>query len=320
MDRLDAMKVFVAALDQGSLAGAGRVLTRSPAAVSRAIAFLESHVGSPLLHRNTRAMRLSDTGENYAKVCRRILVDLHEADQLATAERSTPHGLLTLSASPFDGEEILQPIVDAFLLAFPTVSVRLEFLDRQVNPVDDGVDLALRVGNLPDSALVAIKVASNVRRVIAATPRYLAQHPPINELADLARHKVVATAHFGLDSWSFPPTASSAIGRTVTFTPRIVVNSVRAAIASAMDGIGVTRLYDYQIADQIRANELRIVLAQAEHAPIPVNLVAQSSRLSVPKVRAFVDFALPRLRKTFSGKVTEGCVVRSQDAKGCEAA
>src|SRR5579859_6860273 len=180
MDRIEAMTVFIAALDEGSLAGAGRRLGKSPAAVSRAIAFLENHVGAELLHRTTRSLRLSEAGERYAAACRRVLTDLEEADIIAASERTAPRGLLTITASPTSGEEILRPIIDAFLDEFPAVSVRLLLLDRPVNLIDEGIDLALRIAHLADSTLIAIRVGE-VRRVVVASPRYLATHPRIVE-------------------------------------------------------------------------------------------------------------------------------------------
>jgi DNA-binding transcriptional LysR family regulator len=293
------MKVFVAALDEGSLAGAARRLRRSPAAVSRAIAFLEAHVGTELLHRTTRTIRLSEAGERYAPACRRVLADLEEAELQAAGEGGAPHGTLTLSGPPIAGEEILRPMVDAFLRAYPAVSVRMMLVDRHVNLLDEGVDVALRVAHLPDSALVAVKVGDDVRRVVAAAPRYLAANPRIETPADLARHQIVAMANFGLDSWTFPPAPGSAVSRTVHFTPRVLVNTVRAAIASSVDGLGVTRLYSYHLADKVRDGALEIVLQGDEPEPQPVHLVAQPSRLAVPKVRAFIDFAVPRLRTEF---------------------
>lgn len=300
MDRIDAMKVFVTALDEGSLAGAARRLGRSPAAVSRALAFLENHVGVELLHRTTRTIRLSEAGERYAAACRRVLADLEEADLHAAGERSAPHGVLTVSGPPIAGEEILRPIVDAFLRTYPAVSVNLLLLDRHVNLIDEGVDVALRVANLPDSSLIAVKVGADVRRVVAASPRYLAGHPRIEDPGDLARHQIVAMANFGLDSWTFPPAPGSAVPRTVSFTPRLLVNSVRAALAAAVEGVGVTRLYSYHLADRVRDGDLRIVLAHAEHEPLPAHLIVQPFRASVPKVRAFIDFAAPRLRAEFA--------------------
>jgi DNA-binding transcriptional LysR family regulator len=299
MDRIDAMKVFVAALDEGSLAGASRSTGRSPAAVSRAIAFLEAHVGVPLLHRTTRSLKLSEAGERYAVACRKVLADLEEADRSAAGERSVPHGTLTITATVFAGVEILRPIVDAYMDAFPTVSVRLHLLERAVNLIDEGMDLALRITHLPDSTLVAHRIGE-VRRVVVAAPRYLAAHPRIGEPADLAKHQVIAMRHMGPESWSFPPLGGSSVPRAVAFTPRLVVNNVRAAIASAVDGHGVTRLLSYHVAPEIRQGQLQVVLADAEPPPIPVHLVAPYGRLSVPKVRAFVDFALPRLRTRFA--------------------
>ncbi len=299
MDRIDAMRVFVAALDEGSLAGAGRKLGRSPAAVSRAIMFLEQHVGTQLLHRTTRSIRLSEAGERYAVACRRMLTDLEEADMLAAGERSAPRGTLTLTAPVAGGEDILRPILDAFMDAVPTVRVRLFLMDRPTNLIEEGIDVALRFAHLQDSTLVAIKVGE-VRRIVAAAPRYLASHPRIDEPADLAQHQIVAMTHFGLDSWSFPPLEHSAIPRTVQFAPRLVVNSVRGAVASAVEGHGVTRLFSYHIAEHLEDGSLRVILEKDEHAPLPVHLVTPHGRLSVPKVRAFVDFTIPRLKAHFA--------------------
>lgn len=299
MDRIDAMKVFVAALDEGSLARAGRKLGRSPAAVSRAVAFLEGHVGVQLLHRTTRLIKLSEAGERYAAACRRMLTDLEEADILAAGERSAPRGTLTLTAPVVSGEEVLRPILDAFLDAYPTVSAKLYLLDRPVNLIDEGIDVALRVAHLPDSSMIAVRVGE-VRRIIAAAPSYLAKHPRIDEPRDLAKQQIIAMSHFGVDSWSFPPADSSTIPRTVHFTPRFIVNSVRAAVASAVEGRGVTRLFSYQVAEHVRGGRLQIVLSSDEHAPLPVHVVTPEGRLSVPKVRAFVDFVVPRLRTQFA--------------------
>lgn len=300
MDRIEAMRVFIAALDEGSLAGAGRRLGRSPAAVTRAIDFLEAHVGVQLLHRTTRSIRVSEAGTRYAAACRRILADLQEADILAAGERAAPRGLLTLTAPVLGGEAILRPIVDAFLDAFPAVSARLYLLDRPVSLIEEGIDVALRIAHLPDSSLVAVRVGE-VRRIVTAAPTYLAAHPRIDEPADLAEHRIIAMTHFGTDSWTFPALAGGA-PRKVTFTPRLVVNSVAGAVQSAAAGHGVTRLFSYQVAEQVAADGLRILLANAEPPPLPVQLVMPEGRLAVPKVRSFVDFALPRLRAAFAGR------------------
>jgi DNA-binding transcriptional LysR family regulator len=299
VDRLDAMKVFVTALDEGSLAGAGRKLRRSPAAVSRAIAFLEEHVGTELLHRTTRSIKLSEAGERYAAACRRVLIDLEEADIMAAGERSSPRGTLTVTATAFAGETILSSIIDAFLEAYPAVSVRLYLLDRFVNLIDEGIDVALRIAHLADSSLMATRVGE-VRRVVAAAPRYLTQNPRITEPADLAKHQIITFADLGINSWSFPPVNGSSIPHMVNFTPRLIVNSIRGAIVPAVNGRGVTRVLSYHIPQEVREGSLEIVLKDHEPPPLPVHLIAPHGRLSVPKVRAFVDMAIPRLRSHFA--------------------
>jgi DNA-binding transcriptional LysR family regulator len=313
MDRIDAMKVFVSAVDEGSLAGAGRRLGKSPAAVSRAIAFLEAHVGAELLHRTTRSLKLSEAGERYAAACRRVLVDLEEAEIVAAGERSAPRGTLTLTAPMITGEDVLRPIVDAFMNEHPAVAVKLFLFDRQVNLIDEGIDVALRIAHLADSSFVAIRVG-DVRRVIVASPKYLSRNQLIREPADLAKHQIIAMTHFGLESWSFPPQAGSPVPRAVQFAPRLVVNTVRAAVASAVEGHGITRLFSYHIADEIRDGQLQILLDKDEHEPLPAHLLAPHGRFSVPKVRAFVDFAAPRLKTYFtrlSGAATRASVIRA---------
>ncbi len=299
MDRFDAMKVFVTALDEGSLAGAGRKLGRSPAAVSRAVAFLEDHVGVQLLHRTTRSSKLSEVGERYAAACRQVLTDLNEAEIQVASERSAPGGTLSLTAPVTSGEEVLRPILDDFLDAFPTVSAKLVLQDQPVNLIEAGIDAALRIGHLSDSSMVAIRVGE-VRQVIVAAPSYLDKHPPIASPGDLVGQRVIALSQGEMNSWSFPPADGSTTPRTVQFAPRFVVNSVRAAVASTVEGRGVTRLFSYQVADLVRDGRLRIVLASYEHRPSPVHLIMPEGRLSMPKMRAFVDLAVPRLRKQFA--------------------
>jgi len=299
MDRIDAMKVFVTALDEGSLAAASRKLGRSPAAVSRAMAYLEGRVGVPLLHRSTRASKLSDVGERYADICRRLLTALDEADTIAASTKSAPSGTLAITAPVLTGEDLLRPILDDFLDAFPTVSAKLFLLDRPVNLIDEGVDAALRIGHLPDSSMVAVRVGE-VRQVIVASPSYLRERPPIETPGDLANHRIVTFSYAESNSWKFSPPEGSTIPRSVPIAPRIVVNSARAAIASALEGRGTTRVYSYQVADLVRAGRLEIVLKPHEHAPLPVQLVMPEGRITVPKVRAFVDFVVPRLRSHFA--------------------
>jgi DNA-binding transcriptional LysR family regulator len=303
MDRLDAMRVFVSALDEGSLAGAGRRLGRSAPAVTRAINALEAHVGTRLLDRTTRMMRLTEAGERYAAACRRVLVDLEEAELQAAGERSAPRGLLTLTAPVVAGTRILRPLVDAFLDAQPEVQVRLLLLDRVVGLLDEGVDLALRIAHLPDSSLIALRVGS-VRQIVCASPSYLAAHGVPREPAELAAHRCIAQIHpLAGEYWSFPPVVAGGRPRQVRVRPRLMANSVEAAIASAVEGRGLVRPLCYQVADEVRDGRLVLALKHCEPEPLPVHLVAPEGRLAVAKVRAFADFALPRLRIRFAERV-----------------
>lgn len=299
MDRIDAMKVLIAAVDEGSLAAGGRKLGRSSTAVSRAIAFLEATVGVPLLHRTTRSIRLSDAGQLYATACRRFVNEYEEATALAASERSAPRGTLKITAPIIAGEDILRPVLDAFMEAFPAISVRLHLLDRPADLIDEGMDVALRIAHLADSTHVALWVG-RVRRVVTAAPSYLSRCSRIVRPEDLQAHRIVAMTHFGIDTWSFPPAAGTAAPRSVQFRPSLTVNSVRSAVASTVAGRGVTRLFSYHVADRIRDGDLQAVLADCEPAPLPVSLVAPQGRLSVPKVRSFTDFAIPRLRARFA--------------------
>jgi len=194
---------------------------------------------------------------------------------------------------------VLRPILDAFMDAYPTVSVRLILSDRLLNLIDEGIDVALRIAHLADSTLIAIRLGE-VRRVAVAAPHYLERNPRIADPGDLATHRIVAMTHFGLDSWSFPPSPGSSVPRTVQFTPRLATDSARVAVASAIDGCGVTRLFSYHIAEHLSDGKLKIVLAGDEPPPVPVHLITPSGRLCLPKVRAFVDYARPLLRRWLS--------------------
>lgn len=309
MDRLDAMKVFVTTLDEGSLAGASRVLRRSPAAVSRAISYLESRVGVELLHRTTRSIRLSEAGQRYAVACRRLLTELDEAELQAAGERAAPRGVLTISAPPLGGDDILRPVLEEFLDIYPEVSTRLMLLDRPVSLVEEGVDIALRVGNLSDSSLIATKVGGDIRRVVVGSPAYLAGAPSLDQPGDLSAHRIIAFTNFGLESWTFAAVPGAVAPRVANFEPRITVNTVQAARRFAVAGHGLTRLYSYHVAEAVRAGQLQVVLADAEHPPLPVHLLTPPGRVSMPKVRAFLDFAAPRLRASFAQLAVEAEVL-----------
>jgi DNA-binding transcriptional LysR family regulator len=302
MDRLDAMRAFVAALDEGSLAAAGRRLGRSPPAMTRAIAGLETQIGMRLFERRTRLVRLTEAGERYAAVARRILAELDELNLLVSGETAQPRGVLTVTAPVVAGGEILRPCLDDYLDAHPQVRARLLLLDRLVNLGEEGIDVALRIGHLADSALVAMRVGS-VRRVVCAAPGYVRQTPAIREPGDLGRHRIISLAETRqAENWSFAPRAAGAGARIVRLTPRLLVNNIAAAKGSALAGKGVARLLSYQVADDVRAGRLAILLQKFEPPAMPVHLVALRDRLAMPKTRAFVDFALPRLKAAFAAK------------------
>ena len=311
IDRLEAMRVFVTALDEGSLACAGRRLSRSPAAMTRAIAALERHVGARLLHRTTRVLQLTEAGEQYAAVCRRVLTDLDEADLALAGNRAAPRGVLTVTAPVMFGTRVLRPVVGEFLRAYPAMQVRYLLLNRVTNLVDEGIDVALRIAPLQESSLIAVRIGE-VRRVLCASPRYLADRPPISTLADLARHDCIGIEPTSpTDIWSFPPARGSRIARTVRVKPRLMVNTDDAAVGAAIDGEGIVRIFSYKIQDEVRDGRLAVLLPADEPPPVPIHLVVSPDRLALAKVRAFMDFAAGRLRTHLDRMVPQ---VQTSDA------
>ncbi|HUJ58818.1 MAG TPA: LysR family transcriptional regulator [Kofleriaceae bacterium] len=289
MDRLDAMTVFVAVVERGSLAAAARELRRSPAAITRQLAALESHLGSVLLRRTTRALKLTDAGAQYLAACRRILAELADAERVAAGERAQTRGTLAITAPVVMGQMHVQPIVDAFVAANPDVRARIVYADRVVHLVDEGIDVAIRVGALPDSDLLAARVGE-VRRVLCASPAYLATHRAPRTPAELARHACIAFTQLVPDrTWAF--------GRErVDVAPRLAVNTAAAAIASARAGHGITCVLSYQVAAELRGGALARVLEAFEPPALPVHVVYSGGGALTAKVRAFVDVAVPRLR------------------------
>lgn len=310
IDRLDAMRVFVVALDEGSLASAGRRLNRSPAAVTRAVAALENHVGVRLLHRTTRRLQLTEAGERYAAVCRRVLTDLDEADLAVAGNRAAPRGVLTVTAPVMFGTRVLRPVVGAFLRAYPAMQVRYLLLNRMTNLVDEGIDVALRIAPLQESNQIAVRIGT-VRRVLCASPTYLAGRPPIESLSDLAHHACIGIEPTSPnDIWSFPPAPGGRIARTVRVKPRLMVNTDEAAVSAAVDGEGIVRIFSYKIQREVAGGSLVVLLPADEPPPVPVHLVTVPDRLSLAKVRAFIDFAAARLRANL-----DGIAARRQDRR-----
>lgn len=299
MDRLDALRAFLLAVDRGSLSAAAQALGRSSASITRAIDSLEERVGTPLLRRTTRSLTLTEAGERYLAVARRVLNELDEAEQATSAATSEPQGLLTVTAPIAFGALHVRPIVDDFLAAWPGVRARLLLLDRVVSLVEEGVDVAVRIGHLPDSALLATSVGS-VRRVVVASPKYLERHGRPKAPSDLADHRCIAsTAITPHDSWSFAGRSGSRAKR-VKVAPVLSVNVVDAAIRSALSGLGITCALSYQVAEHVAKGALVRLLPMFEPPPMPVHIIRPASSARSAKVRAFVDLATPRLRQALS--------------------
>jgi DNA-binding transcriptional LysR family regulator len=303
MDRLAAMTVFVEAVDQGSLSAAGRMLGLPLATVSRRLSELEAHIGTRLLTRSTRQLALTDAGQAYLAACRRILDEVSDAEREAAGEYSAPRGELVITAPVVFGRMHVLPLVTDFLRQYPDVHVRLVLGDRSLNLLDEHVDLAIRIGALPDSSLIAVRVGE-VRRVVCASPGYFAERGVPTHPNDLIAHDGVIFD--GLPSplsWVFQGDFQGDRTETELAIPirsRLIVNSANAAIDAAIAGLGVTRVLSYQIAEAQRSGALQVVLQDYEPSAWPVQLVyARQGRLPV-KLRAFIDAVVPTLRQRLS--------------------
>ncbi len=293
MDRLHEMEVFVAVAVAGSFAKAGARLRISPPAVTRAISSLEDRLGARLFNRTTRSLSLTEAGARFLESARRLLTDLDVAEKSAAGETAVPHGRLTVTTSVTFGRSVLAPIVCAFLAAHPRITVSVLLLDRIANLVEEGIDVAVRIGELPDSSLVARRVGE-VRRVLVASPGYLAKRGQPEAPADLKLHSIIAfTGLMPNREWRFVDRRGP---NHVSFTPRLEINDAVAAIGAVEMGDGITIALSYMVAQQIREGRLVPVLDQFSPPPAPVHIVYPQGRLVAPKVRAFVDFARPRLR------------------------
>lgn len=292
MDRLDAMAVFLAAIENGSLSAAGRTLGMPLATVSRKLTELEKHLGARLLNRSTRQLDLTDAGADYLAACKRILEEVDEAERAVAGEYREPRGTLVITAPIVFGRLHVLPVIAEFLSVYSEVDVRLVQGDDVVNLLEDHVDLAVRVGRLPDSSLLARRVGS-IRRVVCASPDYLARHARPAAPDELAGHYFVSFEQAGSgNAWTFPVAGAEL---SVPIRPRLVVNTAEAAIDAAIAGVGLTRVLSYQIEDAVRAGQLEILLEHFEPPPIPVNLIHAGGRRLPLKLRAFLDYASPRL-------------------------
>lgn len=299
MDRLDSMRIFVAVADANGFAPAARRLGLSAPAVSRAIAALEARVGAQLIRRTTRQVALTDVGQQFHADCKRILAEIGDAEAGVRNAYSAPQGQLAITAPQLFGRLHVAPLLLDFLALHPQVTARAVFVDDIVHLLDDGFDVALRIAHLPDSGLTAIGVG-HVRRVIVASPQYLARHGVPRCPADLAQHEAIGFARAGsvVAPWFlYPPGGDTASGRALA-QPRmqLIVSSGEIGIRAALAGRGLARALSYQVAEDVQAGRLHIVLADHEPDQIPVQLVYVDGRKADAKTRAFVDFAVQRLR------------------------
>jgi DNA-binding transcriptional LysR family regulator len=294
MDRFEAMTVLLQVVEQGNLSAAGRKLGVPLTTVSRKIAALESHLGARLLQRSNRSVTLTEAGQAYLAACERILRDLAEAELAASGAFSTARGELTLTAPVVFGRLHVLPVVTAFLQAYPEIDIKLTLADRLLHLQDDHVDVAIRIGALPDSRLRAARLGE-VRRVVCASPPYLATNGTPLEPADLSRHRCITFS--GLDHpdrWTFQ---SNGMETSVPIHARLAVNTAEAAIDAAVAGVGLTRVLSYQTAAARGTGQLIPVLEAYEPPSVPINLVFDGQGALPLKLRAFLDFAGPRIRE-----------------------
>jgi DNA-binding transcriptional LysR family regulator len=291
MDRIDAMQAFVAVAELRGFAPAARKLGLSPSGVTRLVAALEERLGARLLQRTTRSVALTDVGARYLERIKRVLADVEEAEGSVQDERTRPSGRLVVSAPIGFGRLHVSPVMSAYLKRYTEVAAELRLSDRMINLVEDGVDLAVRIGHLADSSLVARQVGE-MRRIVVASPGYLKQHGEPKTPEAIASH---ATIQFGAAAappdWRFVRDKSEI---RIASTPRFITNSSDAAIQYAGQGGGLTRVMFYQAAEAIKAGRLRIVLAKFEQPLLPIHIVYPTSRLLSAKVRTFIDLVTER--------------------------
>ncbi len=293
MDRLESMSTLVAAVEAGSLSAAARKLGMPLATVSRKVAELEAHLHTQLLQRSSRKLTLTDAGRSYLAACTRILEQIDEAERAASGEYSAPRGSMVVTAPIVFGRLHVLPIVTDFLRAYPEIDIRIVFSDRLANLLEEPVDVAIRVGRLPDSSLVATRIGA-IRRSICGSPSYFAERGTPQRPEDLQAHDCITFEGVAAsDSWVFQGKNRSS---SVTVHSRLTVNTAEAAIDAAALGLGITRVFSYQIAEGERAGMLRRVLTAFEAEPIPVHLLHVGQAQQPLKLRAFLDFAAPRLK------------------------
>jgi DNA-binding transcriptional LysR family regulator len=293
MDRFHLMAVYVAVAEEESFAGGARRLGMSPPAVTRAVAALEGRLGVQLLTRTTRFVRATDAGQRYLEQARRIIAEADEADEAVAGANAAPRGQLAVTAPVLFGRMFVTPSIVDYLQRFPDMTVSAVFLDRVVNLLEEGMDVGVRIGELPDSSMKAISVG-HVRRVVCAAPEYLKKNGVPRVPADLAKHTVVAASPVSPSvDWKFTTGKKTT---SVKLAPRLTVTSNEAAIVAAVQGFGMTRLLSYQIAAFLESGQLKAVLTDCEPPRLPIHVLHSEGRQAPAKVRTFVDLLVERLR------------------------
>lgn len=296
MDRIQAMSVFVATVDERSLSAAGRRLQMPPSSVSRKLADLEAHLGVRLMTRSTRQLALTDAGRDYLAAAREILDRLAEAERSALAGQIRPQGELVIAAPLMFGRLHVMPIVADLLRQFENVSVRLVLDDANANLLEEGIDVAVRIGALVDSGLTARRVGE-VTSVVCASPAYLKKHGAPETPSDLRHHECVTFEGFSCLAWTF----SSPAGTTrVPVSPRLVVNTADAAVAAAISDVGITRVLSYQVAEQFARKKLVRLLKEHEPTPSPVSLLYARQGALPAKTSRFLELAAERLTQALA--------------------
>jgi DNA-binding transcriptional LysR family regulator len=275
------------------MSAAGRRLGIALTTVSRRISELEAHLGTTLIMRSSRRITLTDAGGVYIEACKRILEDIGEAERAASGEYQEPRGELAITAPIVFGRLHVLPIICEFLKAYPRIDIRMVQSDRNINLAEEHIDLAVRIGPLPDSSLIATRVGA-MRRVVCASPSYLEENGTPTDPTEIDRHDCIGSDVLGAtDIWRFRYGASE---RAVPIRARLFVSTAEAAVDAAIAGVGITRLLSYQTAEAVRAGALKILLKDFEPPPQPINLLHAGGRRVPLKLRAFLDFAAPRLR------------------------
>lgn len=296
MSDLGAMRIYAAVVEANGFSPAARLLGKPLATVSKKVADLERHLGAQLLIRTTRKVTVTDSGRRYYEDIRQILDDIDMAERHVSGEYRQPKGRLTITAPTLFGRIHILPIVNRFLQAHPHIDIDLLLTNFVLDLVGEHINLGVRIGQLSDSSMIA-KRAGKIRQIVCASPQYLSRNGIPRHPDDIAGHRCILISRHGAPvEWNF-----RVAGKPVRFIPdnsRLKINTIEGVVDAAIQNGGLAQLYSYQVAEPIASGRLQAVLVDSEADPLPVSLVYPQGRFAPQKVRAFIDFAIPRLRKS----------------------